>query len=359
MLPEFPAYRSVNPRRPTPAAFTLIELLVVVAIIALLLSILLPSLNGARAQAKSTVCLSNVRSLGQMTQTFGLERNGLFQISSSENGLDVCDPARTKFMYGDGGELLAWPVALARASGGIFRNNRDWGVRAEVAAARGKRDQMSTQFPVAVCPADRVQLGTGYFPRGNGLKDPGDTSGPVGAAVSHWGKLSYGLNEDIAGIEDGINVQFYACWRAVRGGTSSSGCTTCQGGYTYGPSSPCFRNGERLRGRMDLIYQPATVALLVDAGPGNDEGQNLKDNANLINTWNAQGPYLGDAVQYMGGRVPTNRHPNGSVNVLYADAHGDRAKPVKWSNATATAPKLPKEYSPRVRVSPYSDCDAH
>jgi len=110
---------------------------VVVAIIALLLSILLPSLNGARAQAKMTACLSNVRSLGQMAQTFGLERNGLFQIASSEDGLNTCDPARTKFMYGDGNELLAWPVALARASGGVYRNNRDWGVRAEVSGARG------------------------------------------------------------------------------------------------------------------------------------------------------------------------------------------------------------------------------
>jgi prepilin-type N-terminal cleavage/methylation domain-containing protein/prepilin-type processing-associated H-X9-DG protein len=49
--------------RPT-AAFTLIELLVVVSVIALLVGLLLPSLNKAKAQARVVVCANNLRAIG-------------------------------------------------------------------------------------------------------------------------------------------------------------------------------------------------------------------------------------------------------------------------------------------------------
>ncbi len=50
--------------------FTLIELLVVVAIIAILIAVLLPALKGARNQAKSAACLSNLRQFAVALQTY-------------------------------------------------------------------------------------------------------------------------------------------------------------------------------------------------------------------------------------------------------------------------------------------------
>ena len=55
----------------TDKGFTLIELLVVIAIIALLVSILLPALTGARRSAWTVVCASNMKQMGYGIVMYG------------------------------------------------------------------------------------------------------------------------------------------------------------------------------------------------------------------------------------------------------------------------------------------------
>lgn len=64
--------------------FTLIELLVVVAIIALLISILLPALDRARRSARQLVCATNERSQFQAAMLYAADHNGVIPRGQQE-----------------------------------------------------------------------------------------------------------------------------------------------------------------------------------------------------------------------------------------------------------------------------------
>jgi len=68
------------------SAFTLIELLVVLAVVALILSILLPALAGARDASRATQCLANLRSIGQGVILYQRDWKDYFPLSADGAG---------------------------------------------------------------------------------------------------------------------------------------------------------------------------------------------------------------------------------------------------------------------------------
>ena len=97
-----PSSRAPGARR---SAFTLIELLVVVAIIALLISILLPALGHAKEQARIANCIANERSIAQAAVTYIMDNRDLvfaFPWDYHVNGEEVGFNLATHFVWSGG-----------------------------------------------------------------------------------------------------------------------------------------------------------------------------------------------------------------------------------------------------------------
>jgi len=170
------------------AAFTLVELLVVIGIIALLISILLPSLAKARAAAQSVACQANIRSILQGMQIFASQNKGQIPGSAATTA---------RFLYGTGPNDVAngkpspvslgpepcpgivqvfdWASPIAKVMGMRFNENgKD--------ADRLIRYQQVRDMPQFRCPSNDVLSGafTGSTPQV-----------PVGRTISYCAPMAF------------------------------------------------------------------------------------------------------------------------------------------------------------------------
>src|SRR5437016_1993946 len=92
-------------------AFTLVELLVVIGIIAVLISILLPTIGRARKQANTVACMATLRNIGQALFIYAGEHRGSLPYSYYTSSM----PSGTAEVQGDANSTVYvwWSVLRA------------------------------------------------------------------------------------------------------------------------------------------------------------------------------------------------------------------------------------------------------
>jgi prepilin-type N-terminal cleavage/methylation domain-containing protein/prepilin-type processing-associated H-X9-DG protein len=173
-------------KRSTRSGFTLVELLVVIGIIALLISILLPSLNRARETANRVKCASNLKQVGQAILLYSNENRNAYPRSKYLAGATVLPTWGTPY----GTASTAGAAGIATTSADPFSTNTGgapWGnMNNDVTSAMFLLLRTQDLVPeVFICPSSNAEK----FDYGGGGNSATSFTNWVGEAVRN--NLSY------------------------------------------------------------------------------------------------------------------------------------------------------------------------
>ena len=322
--------------RNTAPAFTLIELLVVVAILALLISILLPSLSRARESARRPVCVSNLKGLGTSSHLYAEIYKSSLPVAAhdptaGQSATKVGKLAPTDYDTFASEDMKTLGPPLNPSGGAPESTNDESNTRSWYKLLLGgeKALMAGKQF---VCPSTRT---LGHFPDGTQPQVYNDSRVAPGTAIP-----AYDFRTDSFDSKDrvGISVtgtQGYS--EALEFSYSMHVTLRNQGG-----AIPGLQNTSEIAGGPLTQTQDPRRAIAADRNPYSNvilapTGRPHQNNGQYRFVKAARGAFappasdttdvtFEDAIASLDKSINSRNHNREGQNVAYLDGHA------KWSN---------------------------